>query len=348
MPTIKTRFTETFAIHHPFAQAGMAFAGEKKELAIAVSRAGGVGAIGVGFMPPEILRQTIREIREAGVEMFNINFIACFGNEDQVKVAAEEKVPVVSFHWGHPPAHQVSLLKEAGCSLWVQIGSVADALTAVGYGADVIIAQGQEAGGHNYQGVGGVNQAGMGGIALIPVIVDAVGDKALVLASGGVTDGRGAAAALALGADGVWVGTAMLASEEAYVHPDHHRRLVEAEGTDTVFSAVFGPEMPFFNPMRMHKSRVVVEWNDRPSEVPTERGDLEVIGETVFLGQPHTKRKFDVILPTPETSGDLEEMAWLMGQGVGLIKSIRPAAEIVSEMMDKAATIMQRNAARIS
>lgn len=341
MPSIKTRFTDAFSLDHPFAQAGMAFAGEKKELTIAVSRAGGIGAIGVGFMPPEILRNTIREIRDAGISMFNINFITCFGNEEQVKVAAEEKVPVVSFHWGHPPAHQIALLKQAGCSIWVQVGSVEDAKVAVDYGADVIIAQGQEAGGHNYQGIGGVNQSGMGGMALIPVIVDAVGSSTIVLAAGGIADGRGVAAALALGADGVWVGTRLVASQEAYVHPDHHRRLIEAEGTDTVFSAVFGPEMPFFNPMRLHKSRVVKDWNDRLSEVPVERGDLEVIGETVFLGQVHVKRKFDVILPTPETVGDLEEMAWLMGQGVGLIKDIKPAKDIVESMMKQAKEVIQ-------
>jgi NAD(P)H-dependent flavin oxidoreductase YrpB (nitropropane dioxygenase family) len=322
MTSITTAFTERFGLTHAFAQAGMAFAGEKPELTIAVSKAGGIGAIGVGFMPPEELRATIRTIRAAGVT-------------------------VVSFHWGHPSAEQVALLKAAGCSIWVQVGSVADAETAIGYGAEVIIAQGHEAGGHNYQGVGGAEQPGMGGIALIPVMADAIAGRALLLAAGGIADGRGVAAALALGADGVWVGTRLVASAEAYVHPEHHRRLVEAEGTDTTLSGVFGPEMPFFNPMRLHKSRVVKEWTHRLAEVPTVRDDLEVIGETVFLGGKHIKRKFDVILPTEVTTGDFEEMAWLMGQGVGLVKDIRPAAEIVATMMAEAATVLKEKAARI-
>jgi NAD(P)H-dependent flavin oxidoreductase YrpB (nitropropane dioxygenase family) len=347
MTSIKTPFTVKFGLTHPFAQAGMAFAGEKPELAIAVGKAGGIGAIGVGFMPPEELRATIRTIRAAGVTMFNINFITIFGNDAQVQVAAEEKAPVVSFHWGHPPAEQVAVLKAAGCSIWVQVGSVADAETAIGYGADVIVAQGQEAGGHNYQGVGGVEQAGMGGIALIPVMADAIAGRAMLLASGGIADGRGVAAALALGADGVWVGTRLVASAEAHVHPEHHRRLVEAQGTDTVFSGVFGPEMPFFNPMRLHKSRVVKKWNDRLADVPTVRDDLDVIGETVFLGSKHVKRKFDVILPTEDTTGDFEEMAWLMGQGVGLVKDIRPAGEIIATMMDEAVHVLKDKAARI-
>lgn len=345
MTSITTAFTQKFGLTHAFAQAGMAFAGEKPELAIAVSKAGGIGAIGVGFMPPEELRATIRTIRAAGVTMFNINFITIFGNDAQVQVAAEEKVPVVSFHWGHPPAEQIATLRAAGCSIWVQVGTVADAETAIGYGAEVIIAQSQEAGGHNYQGVG--DAAGMGGIALIPVMADAIAGRALLLAAGGIADGRGVAAALALGADGVWVGTRLVASAEAYVHAEHHRRLVEAEGTDTTLSGVFGPEMPFFNPMRLHKSRVVQEWNHRLAEVPTVRDDLDVIGETVFMGGKHIKRKFDVILPTEDTTGDFEEMAWLMGQGVGLVKDIRPAGEIVTTMMAEAAAVLKTKASYI-
>lgn len=92
MTSITTAFTQKFGLTHPFAQAGMAFAGEKPELAIAVGKAGGIGAIGVGFMPPEELRATIRTIRAAGVTMLNINFITVFGNDAQVQVAAEENV----------------------------------------------------------------------------------------------------------------------------------------------------------------------------------------------------------------------------------------------------------------
>lgn len=98
--------------------------------------------------------------------------------------------------------------------------------------------------------------------------------------------------------------------------------------------------MPLFNPMRLLRNRVVDEWTERLDEVPVERDDLEVIGETVFLGQRHVKRRFDVILPTAETTGDWEEMAFLAGQRVGLVTGIEPAAHIVEHMMDQAAQVL--------
>ena len=334
MTVLTTRFTSRFGTRYPLAQAGMAFAGERPELAIAVCKAGGLGSIGVGFTPGEMLRGYIRTIREATDAPFNINFITYFGNDEQVRVAAEEKVPVVSFHWGHPSAEHVALFREAGCSIWVQVGTVADGVEAAGYGADVIVAQGWEAGGHNY--------GGMGSMALIPAMVDAVGDRAMVLGAGGIADARAAAAALVLGADGVWVGTRLVASAEAYVHPEHHRRLVAAGGEDTTRTGVFGPEMPDFNPMRLLKVRVTEEFEGRLQEVPQERSGEPVIGETILFGQPHTKHRFDVILPTEDTTGDFEEMAWLAGQGVGQVREIRPAGEIVEDMMSGAADLLQR------
>ncbi|MEM1386398.1 MAG: nitronate monooxygenase [Pseudomonadota bacterium] len=328
---ITTRLTEKYGIRYPFTQAGMAFAGEKPELATAVGRAGGIGAIGVGFTPAPMLREIIAQMRDTGAP-YNVNFITCFGNEEQVKTTADEKVPVASFHWGLPPDDQAKMLKDSGADIWVQVGSVEDGEKAVSLGADAIVAQGWEAGGHNY--------GGMGTLALVPAMVDAVGDRAMVLASGGIADGRGVAASLALGADGVWVGTRLVAAAEAWVHPEHHRRLVAASGTDTTRSGVFGPEMPDFNPMRLMRVRPTEEFEGRLADVPMDRAEEPVIGQTTFLGQPHEKRRFDVILPTPDTTGDFEEMAWLMGQGVGLIKDIRPAGEIIEEMMSQAADIL--------
>ena len=338
--TLPTRLTERFGVRHPLVQAGMAFAGAGPDLAIAVGRAGGVGSIGVGFTPPERLREIVRTLRAAlGDVPFDVNFLTNFGNEEGVAVCVQERVPVVSFHWGHPPAHQTEALAAAGCSWWEQVGTVEAARLAVADGAEVVVAQGWEAGGHNY--------GGMGTFALVPQVVDAVADQALVLAAGGVADGRGVAAALSLGADGVWVGTRLVASEEALVHPEHHRRLIAASGQDTVRTGVFGPEVPLFNPMRVLRNRVVDQWTDRLEEVPTEREDLEVVGETVFLGQRHVKRRFDVILPTAETTGDFEEMAFLAGQAVGLVTDVAPAARVVERMMDQAAEVLRSGARRV-
>lgn len=333
-PLLPTRFTDRYSVEHPFVSAGMAFAGETPELAIAVSNAGGIGAIGVGFMQPETLRETVHTVRDAtGGTPFNINFITCFDNDGQIRVCAEERVPIVSFHWGHPSAEHLALLRDAGVSVWEQVGTVEDARRAAGDGVEVVVAQGWEAGGHNY--------GGLPTFVLVPQMRDAL-DDSLLLASGGIVDGRAVAAALALGADGVWVGTRLLASPEANVHPEHQRLLLSADGTDTIRSGIFGPEMPAFNPMRLHRNRVVAEWTDRLAEVPTDRSDQPEIGRTQFLGQEHIKLKFDVMLPVPATTGDFEEMPWLMGQGVGQIREIKPAGEIVSEMVQDAAAILSR------
>lgn len=339
-PSIATRFTQRYAVEHPFACAGMAFAGLTPDLAIAVCKAGGIGALGVGFTPPDLLREYIRTIRAATDMPFNVNFITCFDNDAQVKVCAEERVPIVSWHWGHPSDTNRALLKAAGVVYWEQVGTVDDARRAVDAGAEVVIAQGSEAGGHNFQGL--PNAACLGLMALLPMIVDAVGSDAMVLGAGGISDGRGIAAALALGADAVWVGTRMVATQEAAVHDEHKRRIVASRGDDTVFSSIFGPEWPHFNPMRLQRNRVVSEYNHRLAEVPQQRDALDLVGTTVLYGQKMEMRKFNVLLPSPDTKADWEEMPWLMGQGSGLIHDVLPAGDVVKRMMHEAQSVFGR------
>jgi hypothetical protein len=147
MGSISTRMTERFGCRHPFAGAGMAFAGSTADLALGVCAGGGIGAIGVGFTPAEQLRAVIHQIRAATGAPFNINFITCFDNDPQIRVCAEEKVPVASFHWGHPSPEHLRLLRDAGVSAWEQVGGVEAAKKAVGDGVEVIVAQGWEASG---------------------------------------------------------------------------------------------------------------------------------------------------------------------------------------------------------
>ncbi|SEF97306.1 NAD(P)H-dependent flavin oxidoreductase YrpB, nitropropane dioxygenase family [Nonomuraea solani] len=333
MSVLSTRLTAKYANPYPLACAGMAFVGETPDLAAAVTNAGGIGAIGAGLMPPDQLRATIREVRaRTGGAPFNVNLISFFSTAEQVEVIAEERVPIASFHWGHPPADRLKLLREAGVSVWEQVGSADAARLAVDDGADVVIAQGWEAGGHNY--------GGLPTMVNVPAIVDAVGERAMVLAAGGITDGRQVAAALCLGADGVWVGTRMVASREARVHPEHHRRLVTATGESSVLTSIFGPEWPKFNPMRVQRNRVVSEWDDRLAEIPADLDSLDQVGRTVVQEEETPMRKFGLLLPVPETEADWEEMPWLMGQGVGLIHDIKPAAEIVRDMMEQAERVL--------
>jgi nitronate monooxygenase len=338
MASVSTRMTKRFGCRHPFASAGMAFAGSTADLALGVCAGGGVGAVGVGFTPADQLRAIIRHIRATTSAPFNINFVSFFDNDAQISVCAEEKVPIASFHWGHPSSRHLKLLIDAGVSVWEQVGDVKSAKIAVADGVEVVVAQGWEAGGHNY--------GGLPTMALVPEIVDAV-SPSLVLAAGGIADGRGVAAALALGADGVWVGTRLVATPEAAVHPEHKRRIVEGKGEDTVRSSIFGPEWPAFNPMRLLRNRVVDEWNDRLAEVPTARDNLPVIGRTKLLGQEMEMRKFNVILATDDTEGDWEEMPWLAGQGVGLVRDIRPAKDVVEAMMAEASAILKRLGAEV-
>jgi NAD(P)H-dependent flavin oxidoreductase YrpB (nitropropane dioxygenase family) len=333
MSALSTRLTEQYAVPYPFVCAGMAFAGDSPELAAAVTAAGGIGGIGAGLLPPDRLRSVIREVRErTGGGVFHVNLITYFHTAEQIEVCAEERVPIVSFHWGHPPADRLKRLHEAGVAVWEQVGSAAAAEQAVAGGAELVIAQGWEAGGHNY--------GGLPAMVGVPAVVDAVAGRAMVLAAGGITDGRQVAAALCLGADGVWVGTRLAASREARVHPEHHRRMIAASGEDSELTSIFGPQWPEFNPMRVQRNRVVAQWHDRAGEIPAGTGSPERIGTTITGGQETPVHKFDALVPTPETTGDWEEMPWLMGQGVGLIRAVQPAGEIVAGMMTQAEQVL--------
>ncbi len=336
--TIPTRFTQRYNIAQPFAQAGMAFSGWSPQLAIAVCRAGGIGGIGAGLLPEPVVRQIVGAVQAAKAGPFHVNFLTNFDHDAQARACAEMGVPIVSFHWGHPSPALIKTLRDAGCSIWEQVGTVEAARRALGDGVEVIVPQGHEAGGHNYQGLPGA--APQGTFALVPTMRDALGDDVLILASGGIADGRGVAAALMLGADGVWVGTRLVATDEALAHDEHKRRIVAATGTDTVYSSIFGPDNPSFNPMRLLKNGVVRDWNERLDQVPMDTSQQPVIGTTVMGGQEMTLRKFNVLLPTPEMKADWEEVPLLAGQGVGLIHDVLPAQQVVRRMMDEAAALL--------
>lgn len=324
---ISTRFTKEYKTDHPFVSAGMAFIGSTTSLALAVCRAGGIGSIGVGPLPPAAVRSLIQEMKKETDRPFNINFITLFTSREHIQVCIDEQPPIVSFHFGHPPREFIDLLHQANIKVWEQVGSVDNAVKAAKDGVDLIIAQGSEAGGHNF--------GTLPGFVLVPQVVKAV-YPTLVLAAGGITTGEQIAAALCLGADGVWVGTRLVASNEAFAHQDYKARLLQEDGTNTTLSPIFGPELPNFNPMRVIRNRVVKEFEGREDEVPTDTSQEPIIGKTVLFGKEFTLRRFTNFPITPATEGDFEEMPMLSGQGVGLIRDIRPAKEIIQEMMNGA------------
>ncbi|WP_433056879.1 NAD(P)H-dependent flavin oxidoreductase [Dactylosporangium sp. CS-033363] len=330
---MRTRFTEAFGLTTPIAQAGMAFVGMTPDLAVAVCNAGALGSLGVGLMPADALAQTIEGTRAGTSGPFNVNFITVFTTDEQIDAVCAARVAVASFHWGHPKQDWIDRLHAAGVQVFEQVGSVAAARAAVDGGADAVIAQGEEAGGHN--------ASTLPLFALVPLVADAVGERALVLAAGGIADGRGLAAALMLGADGAWVGTRLVATAESGAHEGYKRRLLEASAEDTVRTSLFGPETPQFNPMRVLRNRVVREWADRIGDIPD--SPLPVIGETVLAGQRMPMHRFSSLVPMREwTTGDLEEMALLSGQGVGLVTEILPAAEVIAAMTKEAENLLDR------
>lgn len=325
---MRTRITEEYGIDAPLVSAGMSFIATPA-LVAAVSNAGGMGTFGAGLTPPPVLAGTIREIRSLTPKPFGVNFITQLIQEAHLDVCIEQCVPVVSFHWEIPAEAWISRLRGGGVRVWQQVGSVEDAREAVARGAQAVVAQGLEAGGHN--------QGSAATLTLVPAMVDAV--PVPVLAAGGIADGRGIVAALALGAEGVWVGTRFVASREAYAHDEYKRRIVAAGVEDTALQTIFGPEWPDAR-ARVLRNRVVAEWAGREDEIPPPTG--ETIGQTLLGGQPYTMPKFSAILPTPDTSGDFEEMCMVAGESAGLVGEVKGAGEIVREMIDEAERLIRR------
>jgi nitronate monooxygenase len=288
-------------------------------LAAAVSNAGGLGILGLTWAPPDEIGPLIEETRSLTGRPFGVNLVLAWDQHERLARVLEAGVTIVSLSWGDPGPY-LPALREAGALSILTVGSAEDAAAAVAAGVDIILAQGIEAGGHV------VGQAGT--IALVPAVVDASG-AAPVIAAGGIADGRGLAAALMLGAAGVCCGTRFLASEEAYAHPDHKRRVLEARETDTCYSTLFDGGWPDA-PHRTLINRVVADWIAAGRPVSGERpGEGASIGRTAD-GSPISL--YDDVSVTPDIDGDLEKLPLYAGQSAGLVSAIQPAGEIVAEM----------------
>jgi NAD(P)H-dependent flavin oxidoreductase YrpB (nitropropane dioxygenase family) len=331
---INTRFTKAYGVRHPIAAAGMAFAGMVPGFTIAASESGIMGSFaGVGLMPPDILAGMLDGVQKGTSKPYHVNFITIYTQDEHIALCAERKLAAVSFHWGAPKPHWVRMLHAAGVKVWEQVGSVEAARQAMDAGIDCVVAQGSEAGGHNY--------GELPTFALVPAVRDAIGDT-MLLASGGIADGRGLAAALALGADGAWIGTRLVATSEANVHQQYKDRLVKAEGRDTVRTRIFGKHHPDFNPIRVLRNRVVSQWHEREALVPADNGAEPIVGAMDMFGVRTELRKFTNLVPTPSAEGDFDELPLLSGQGVGLIHSIAPMQEVVDKLVNDAAAVLAR------
>ena len=327
---LRTRFCERFGIEAPIVVAPMGPDLTGPELVAAVCNAGGFGILQAQMCPPPLLRQQIHRLRSLTASPFGVNFVLHFPHHEGIQVCIEERIAALSFFWGDPDEF-IPAAHAAGIAVVHQVGSVKAAIRAKEAGADVIIAQGSEAGGH----VAGEVST----MVLLPRIVDAVA-PALVLAAGGIADARGLAAALCLGADGVVMGTRFLATLEANAHPEYKARLTAASEEDTVRTTLFGNGWPHA-PHRTLRTPFVNEWISRENETQDSRPEEPVIGRTVIAGAEVPVQRFVSIPPNVHANGDIGTMALLAGQSVGLVHEIRPAAEIIRETVDGAERLIR-------
>jgi nitronate monooxygenase len=328
---LKTPLCNLLGIEHPIIAAPMGPDLTGPEFVAAVSNAGGLGILQAQLAPPPLFRKDIQRVRELTDKPFGVNLLLHFPVEEQVAICVEERVPIVSFFWGDPAPH-VDRIHATGMKVFHQVGSVIEAQRAAKAGVDVIIAQGVEAGGHI---VGEVST-----LALVPRVVDVVAPRP-VAAAGGIADGRGIVAALALGAQAAVIGTRFLASNECRAHPYYKEKLIAANEGDTVRTTLFGFGWPNA-PHRTLRTKFVDEWLGREARGQESRPDEPVIGQTVIGGQTMPLLRFMGFPPNIHATGDIESMDLLAGQGVGLVREIEPAGDIVRELVNQAREIISQ------
>jgi len=333
--TIKTPLTEKLGCRYPILCAGMG-GPARSELAAAVSAAGGFGQLGMVRESPELIASEIAATRRLTNRPFAVNLIPDATDpkllEDELAACFHAGVAAMTFFWG-VNEKAVARAKQAGCMVLYQVGSVEEARKAESAGADIVIVQGVEAGGH----VRGHRALSV----LLPEVVDAIDIP--VAASGGIVDGRGLAAALALGADGVHCGTAFLAATESFAHDFHKRRLVAAEPGETVHTDLFVINWPKGAPVRVLKNSETAAAGDKLWGYDPDQMPREVIGDDNGM----RIHRYDTNSPLRTTTGNLEAMALYAGDGVARVNAIRPAAEIVETMMAEAIAAIRTDAARV-
>lgn len=302
---LDTRITRLFDIRYPIIQAGMVWTAGYK-LAVAVSEAGGLGLIGAGSMSPELLREHIGKAKSRTPKPFGVNIPLMRGDvAELIRVTVEEGVKIVFTSSGHPMKY-TGQLKQAGCIVVHVIAAVKHARKAVSAGCDAVVAEGFEAGGHN-----GVDEITT--LALVPQVVDAA--EVPVIAAGGIADGRGMAAALALGAEAVQVGTRFAVTVESSAHDNYKKAVIDAGDGDTVLT------LKKVTPVRLVKTPFAMKALEAERRGAT-REELEEL-----LGR---KRERAGIF-----EGNLEEGEIEAGQSSGLVRDILPAGDVVRTMMEE-------------
>lgn len=334
-PAVATRLTREYGLRHPFVGAGMGFIAHE-QLAAAVTNAGGLGVLGASPDPPGSLPIMVERLRTLTSGPFGVDLICAdtglgpASTDWHIDVCVQLKVPLVVFHHDPPPHRWVNTLRAAGISVWMQASSPELAAAAIELGVDGIVAQGSEAGGH-----------ARGHIPLHALLrtIRREWPDMLLLGAGGIADGAAAAAALRADADGVWIGTALVVTEEANAHPEYKRRLIASPGK-TLRTNAFGPEWPG-QPYRLLATPAVLA---AAASVDGSEPRHATIGRTRLfphsVNMPYEMPMRSALPPTRETSGDWESMVYPAGEGVGAVRRTAPAAEIIGQMMSAAYDIL--------
>ncbi|MBQ3886150.1 MAG: enoyl-[Ruminococcus sp.] len=307
---MKTRITELLGCEYPIIQGGMAWVAENT-LASAVSNAGGVGLIAGGNAPIDYLREQIRLCKEKTNKPFGVNIMLMSPNADDLaQLVIDEGVKVVTTGAGNPGKY-IAAWKEAGVKVIPVVPSVALAKRMEKSGADAVIAEGTESGGHI-----GENTT----MCLVPQVVDAV--QIPVIAAGGIADGRGMAASFMLGAEGVQIGTRFLASEECQIHPVFKELVIKAKDTDSVVTGRYTG----------HPCR----------NVKTKFAKKLAAGEKDGTLSPDEFEKLTVgALRRAVVEGDVESGSFLCGAIAGMINEVKTCAEIIKEINDGAEKLLK-------
>lgn len=308
---MKTRITEMLGIEYPIIQGGMAWVAEH-HLAAAVSEAGGLGLIGGASAPGEVVREEIRKAKELTKKPFGVNVMLMSPHADDVaKVVVEEGVKVVTTGAGNP-AKYMKMWKEAGIIVIPVVASVALAKLMERDGADAVVAEGTESGGHIGESTT---------MTLVPQVADAVSIP--VIAAGGIGDGRGIAAAFMLGAEAVQIGTRFVVAKESIVNEKYKERIIKAKDID---SAVTGRSHG--HPVRCLRNQMTREYN----RLEAEGKSFEEL-EYLTLGS----------LRKAVMEGDVVNGTVMAGQIAGLISKEQTCKEMIEEMMSQAETLLGRN-----
>ena len=317
---MKTYLCQILNIELPIIQAPIGSA-TSPELVASVSNSGGLGMLSVTWRSEDDIRLLIRQTKALTDKPFGVNLVLEFDIASKLKICLDEGVKIISLFWGKPDDY-IDLIHQAGAIVIHSVGDTVEAKQAAKAGVDVIVAQGWESGGHV--------RGKIATMALVPAVVDAV-SPIPVVAAGGIADGRGIVAALALGASGVWLGTRFLASHEAYVHQIYQDKLLAASVEDTLYSQVFdlGWQDAPHRTMTNSTTQMCQEANYPQQNRPNEN---EVVGYTA-KGEPILRYSDTIALPGME--GNLEALALYAGQSVGLINNFESSADIIATLIQE-------------